>query len=149
MPTLRRLVFLFAFAFFIGALIDFSARLFAPTATLVCVEPTCNVGRLRESEAVEHSFVIKNTGAKACSLLSVHPSCSACVDVVSFTAMPIAPGSEGVVNVRFDPAGLTGVVKRQILVKTDDPGNAIMILVIVAAIEESMHSNHVRTLKKS
>lgn len=82
------------------------------------------------------AFRYKNTGTSQVKLLGVQPSCECTRSSIS--KQVVAPGEEGEVSATFNFGNRTGYQKKQILVSTDDPTEAQVLLTLECSIPEAV-----------
>lgn len=86
---------------------------------LVCDEPAFDFGTMDNSQAVEHTFVLRNEGDLTLEITQVRPSCGCTVASISERSVP--PGGESRVTARLSLAGRTGPQHKAIVVESNDP----------------------------
>jgi hypothetical protein len=91
--------------------------------------------KLGQSE-VSVAFRYKNTGSYQVKLLGVQSSCECTRS--SSNKQVVAPGEEGQISATFNLGNRTGYQKKQILVSTDDPTEAQVILTLECSIPEAV-----------
>ena len=80
-----------------------------------------------EGNFILHDFVIQNRGRAPLNILDVKTSCGC---TTASPPGPIAPGRDGVVSIKFDSEGWLGSIHKTITVKTDDPDDETITLVL-------------------
>ncbi len=91
-------------------------------------------GLIFEGEEVSHKYKFENTGGKALIISDVSATCGCTIP--SYTKKPIAPGEEGVVEVKFNSSGRNGMQHKSVIVLSNTQPNRIE-LTFVAEIEAS------------
>lgn len=71
-------------------------------------------GTIKEGDAVEYTYSVKNTGEAPLIIQSAQPSCGCTVP--DWTKTPIAPGATGFVKAKFDSKGKPGAQNKTITV---------------------------------
>ncbi len=87
-----------------------------------------SVSVARDQATVTGSFSFKNTGARPVTILATNPDCD-CVSAFARETV-IAPGKIGFIDYRFLAKGQEGILTRRILVKTDEPKESAITLVL-------------------
>lgn len=115
-----------------AVLIAVSARAQQPATTnapkIVCDEPVFDFGTVDPSEAVEHTFLIRNEGTLTLELTRVHPSCGCTVANVSQNSIP--PGGESRITSRLSLQGRSGPQQKSIVIDSNDPNQPQLILML-------------------
>ena len=78
---------------------------------------THKFGEINQGDVVSCIFKFKNPGGSDLVITSASASCGCTVPEVP--KLPIAPGDEGEIKVRFDSGGKEGAVKKEIVVVTN------------------------------
>lgn len=95
---------------------------------LACAEAYHDYGEVDATRAVEHDFVISNTGRKPLRILKAVPGCSACLDVKA-SSESILPGATATLRVSVQVLKLEkGRFTKKVLVFTNDPNRPRVIL---------------------
>lgn len=77
-----------------------------------------DLGFIREEKGVvKCEFEFKNTGTSPLIIIDVKASCG-CTNP-DFPRQPIAPGKKGKINVKYNPAGVSGGFRKSLIVKTN------------------------------
>jgi len=95
-----------------------------------------NFGSVDRTQALEHTFKVKNTGKRALELKDVKPACE-CTKVQSFDKK-IEPGAEGSIRVRLDATNQRGPTKKFIMVISNDPKTPMANLALVAEVRADL-----------
>ena len=82
------------------------------------IERTKDAGTHDNSKTITVEYSIRNDGNKRLTILFVKPSCSCLTPV--FDSI-IEPGKTGKVRVNVNLAGQSGLIYRELVVKTNDP----------------------------
>ncbi|GEM_PF-2997690 len=101
-------------------------------AKISAIPEEADIGTLIEGKTKEVVFFLKNYGKKPVTVENVIPDCD-CTSVISYTAR-ISPKEEGKVIVKIDTAGLSGKIRKKILVITDDPESSEIPLFITGKV---------------
>lgn len=105
----------------------------APDAPKVRFERTTHdFGKIDSDEVVEHAWKIHNDGGSPLEILGVKPQCGC--TVTTPTGGPIPPGGSGLLGVRFDPAGMSGSIRKSLAVMCNDPAAPRVLLTILADV---------------
>ena len=95
-----------------------------------CAESYFDCGEVSTGRAIEHEFVIWNTGRKPLHVLEARPACGACL-IVNVSAKEIAPGDTATLKVILITARLEkGSFRKALLLKIDDPHLPQVILYV-------------------
>lgn len=81
--------------------------------------PVYDFGTVDQTESVEHTYVLKNTGTVTLEISRIQPSCGCTVAEISEKNVP--PGGESHITTRFSPAGRNGPQHKAIVVYSNDP----------------------------
>jgi len=84
-------------------------------------ERTYDFGDIKEGEVVEHVFTLKNTGNAPVILAQVSASCGCTTP--EYTSVPIKPGAEGEIKVRFDSKGQLGNQQKIVTIQSNAENN--------------------------
>ncbi|MDO5308645.1 MAG: DUF1573 domain-containing protein [Planctomycetia bacterium] len=84
---------------------------------LTCDLDDYDLGDVAQAERPEHVFRITNTGKTTVPIQSVHPSCSACVEVKECSLDPLKPGETREITVVLLTENLVGDVRKSAVVK--------------------------------
>ena len=101
-----------------------------PTATngprLVCDAPEFDYGRVVNTQEVEHTFLLRNTGDVEAVIGRIHSGCGCTRTQASATTIP--PGGTGTVSVVINLRGRSGERDINVFVNSNDPVNPICSL---------------------
>jgi len=93
-----------------------------------CAEPSFDCGEVSTEGALQHEFVISNTGRRPLHILKVVPGCGSCL-TVELSKEEIVPGDTSLLKVVLHAAGLKkGAFEKSLLLKTDDPNLPQVVL---------------------
>jgi hypothetical protein len=92
-------------------------------------------GQVREDMALNHTFIIKNSGDKDLKILEVDPDC-ACT-VAKYDRV-IPPGGEGRVNLEIKPFSVVHSFKKKNFVRFNDPNRSYVNLVLRGEAQRSI-----------
>ncbi len=73
-------------------------------------------------------YIFKNKGNDTLLLKSVQPGCGCTTS--DWTKGPVLPGKSGFISATYDPTARPGVFNKSINVTTNDPDNAVVVLII-------------------
>ncbi|HJW09949.1 MAG TPA: DUF1573 domain-containing protein [Holophagaceae bacterium] len=89
-------------------------------------------GRITPDRKVTHQFKVTNTGNAILSITQVRPSCGCTSTVVG--QWSVEPGKSTEVEATFDPHGYKGVVRKSLVVVSNDPANGNATLTFEAEV---------------
>ena len=89
-------------------------------------------GLIFEGEEVVHKFKFKNTGGSALIISDVSATCGCTIP--TYSRKPIAPGEEGLIEVKFNSSGREGMQHKTVTVLANTQPNRIN-LSFVAEVE--------------
>lgn len=92
-----------------------------PTATIAFEEEAYDFGTINQNDIVEHTYKFTNTGEVPLIIENASASCGCTVP--DWPKEPIAPGAEGVINVKFDSKGKQGQQNKQITIRANTNPN--------------------------
>lgn len=95
---------------------------------LVCEEPVYDFGAVDPSQAVEHTFLIRNEGTLTLEITRVHASCGCTVANISEQNVP--PGGVSRITSRLSLQGRSGPQQKTIVVDSNDPTQPQIILTL-------------------
>jgi hypothetical protein len=81
---------------------------------------------VKEGESIDISWRFKNTGNKPLIIANTETSCGC--TVVERTKKTVAPGSEGIIKVKFNSKNLQGWQRKDVSVLMNNKGNLVQIL---------------------
>lgn len=90
-----------------------------PAPQLVCDAPDFDFGTIDNSQTVEHTYVLRNTGDLSLEITQARPSCGC--TVASISERTVAPGAESRITARLSLAGRQGPQHKVITVESNDP----------------------------
>lgn len=132
MRTYRYLKLIFLFSLFFS-IFCFSINAFAEPSVAV-QQPVYVFGAVPEGQIIEHRFEISNRGAANLEIRSAQATCS-CTSV-KFDKR-IAPGAQGLVQVRFNSEGYGGKYAQvRIRLSTNDPHTPVTELTLSGKVEQ-------------
>jgi hypothetical protein len=99
---------------------------------VVCPSTTFDFGTLKDTDAVEHSFVLENHGDEVLTFGRIRACCGA---TASLRAGSVAPGTNTQFDVKLSLRGRRGAVRKSLYVATNDPRTPHMILKLTGRIE--------------
>lgn len=125
---------------FVLAVVVLAAVLISAEATPATGQPKINFketswdfGRVKQGDLLSHEFVFSNAGDATLVIQKVTTTCGCTAALLSEDK--IAPGKEGMVEVKFDTRGYGGKVNKILFVDSNDPKQARQQLQITADIE--------------
>ena len=95
---------------------------------IVCDEPLFDFGEKNNTEFVEHSYQIRNTGTLSLEIRNVRASCGC--TAVKPSQDVVAPGSEASIMARLDLRGRNGFQQKSITDESNDPQTPNLILTL-------------------
>lgn len=122
MPT----IFVLALSLIGAALSTPAAEVAAPQ--IQCQEATYDFGSRDASESVEHTFILKNTGAADLEIKKVQPACGCTTAELDKNIIP--PGDSAKIAAKLSLAGRSGEVQKTILIESNDQANPALQLAI-------------------
>jgi hypothetical protein len=90
-----------------------------PAPHLTCDAPEFDFGTMDNSQTVEHTFVLRNTGDLSLEITQARPSCGC--TVASISERTVAPGAESRITARLSLAGRQGPQHKVVTVESNDP----------------------------
>lgn len=124
-------------------LLALAARVAAPAISSAAEEPapaakirfetvTHDFGAVRSDTKVQYRWAFSNVGNAPLRILGLKPSCACTATAVD--DRPVPPGGQGFIDVTFDPVGQSGVVKKSLVVTSNDPSQKVVILRMTASV---------------
>ncbi|MGQ9660971.1 MAG: DUF1573 domain-containing protein [Kiritimatiellia bacterium] len=101
-----------------------------------CDELEHDFGVVRNKEAVEHTFVLRNTGDAEVIINRVHATCGCTTTALKTDRIP--PGGSLELHTRFSLEGRTGVQKKMIYVDSNDPVRPNLVLTLACDIKRDI-----------
>ncbi len=89
-------------------------------------------GKLVQGQAVEASFVFHNKGTSDLQIWKIESSCGCTAATVGQTRIP--PGGKDAVKVRFDTTNKRGKLEKPIVVRSNDPKNPKVTLILKSVV---------------
>ncbi|MBK8502832.1 MAG: DUF1573 domain-containing protein [Saprospiraceae bacterium] len=80
-----------------------------------------NFGEIYHADKVDHQFSFTNEGTRDLEIKGVKVSCGCTTP--TYSQLPIAPGEQGFIGVKYNSVGKQGAQKATIRVATNDPEN--------------------------
>jgi hypothetical protein len=87
------------------------------TGRLVCDKSDYDFGRADSAQMIEHAFIVGNAGGAPLRITRVRPSCGC---TIADAPDRLAPGAQGVVDVKLSLAGKEGAVAESVAIECDD-----------------------------
>jgi len=134
----------------VGIFLLFCVALFSFVVTasaaphISCANTTYNFNASNEISAVEHTFVLTNTGDEDLVFGQVR---SCCGSKASLRDKVVAPGSNTTLNVKLSLRGRHGKVNKSIYVASNDPKHSYLQLNLTGIIASSTTSSAMKTTK--
>lgn len=109
----------------------------AANATYMHFERTrIDAGRMSESDPpLTFEYVYSNTGKNPMTVSRLVSTCSCAT--AKYDRMTVAPGSKGVIYVRYNPKGHPGIFERRVYVYTDDNKQPSAVLRLSVEVKET------------
>ncbi|MDR2963604.1 MAG: DUF1573 domain-containing protein [Bacteroidales bacterium] len=96
-----------------------------PLTSIVFAHTNFNFGSIADGEVVEHVYTFTNTGEHDLVLRDVKPSCGCTTP--DFTRVPVKPGEQGKITVKFDSKGKPGnQIKTVNVTANTDPETTVL-----------------------
>ncbi len=89
-------------------------------------------GRITQDRKVTHHYKVTNSGNSVLSITQVRPSCGCTSTVVG--QWSVEPGKSTEVEATFDPHGYKGIVRKSLVVVSNDPANPNATLTFEAEV---------------
>lgn len=86
---------------------------------IACDQPLFDFGTVDNSQTIEHTFVIRNTGDTTLEISNVRPACGCTLANISEKMVP--PGGESHITARLSLQGRTGPQSKPITILSNDP----------------------------
>ena len=86
---------------------------------IACDESTFDFGTRDESEAVDHEFILRNTGTAPLAITQVRPGCGC--TVAAWNSKTIEPGGQVALPARLKLQRMRGKQRKSIMVESNDP----------------------------
>lgn len=104
-------------------------------AKITIDEYTYSAGNYMEGKAIEHDFIVRNSGNEPLTLEM--KSCESCNGLkVTLPVGPVEPGKADKIHVRIPTYNMRGNLKKGIEVITNDPDKKNVTLIVQAFIQE-------------
>lgn len=85
-----------------------------PKTTVKWLEEEYDFKTIKEGDQVTHTFKYVNTGSEPLTITHVKPSCGC--TATNWTKEPVAPGQEGMAEIKFDSHNKAGTVNKTVTV---------------------------------
>lgn len=95
--------------------------------------PSADFGSVTNGSLVRHDFGLRNSGDSSLVIHSVTPDCESCTRV-RLDRNVVPAGERAVLSVEFDPKGLTGAVKRAVLLESNDEARPRQVVMFSARV---------------
>ena len=96
-------------------------------------ETEYDFGKVERGTKVTHYFEFKNVGDESLHINQVRATCG-CTAVLA-TKKVLQPGETGKIKAVFNSRGYAGKVTKRVIVKTNDPDNPVVNLIITGEVE--------------
>ena len=96
-------------------------------------------GRISPDKKVSHLFKVTNAGNAILSITNVRPACG-CTSTVT-GQWSVKPGESTTVEATFDPKGQRGIVRKSIVVESNDPAAPTTTLTFDAEVVQPIQPN--------
>lgn len=103
--------------------------------TIYVVQPDYNFGSIVEGIAVEHTFVLQNTGDEVLEISGIRASCGC--TTADLATDSIEPGESVDLEVLIDTAGFGGTISKTITVYSNDLGTPFLSLRVTGQVEKA------------
>ncbi len=103
----------------------------APQPKFVVPEPTFNFGDLDANTVVNHDFILRNEGKGVLEIKDVKPGCGC--TTTTLESKTLQPGQEEKLNASLNLKGRQGKLTKTVMVTTNDPANASVILTLTGS----------------
>jgi len=110
----------------------------ATTASWTCDEPVYDFGQAAETVLVTHVFVLRNSGSQPIRIDRVQPACGCTTTTLS--SNEVAPGGRVDLTVTATLRGRTGAQRFTVSVRSNDPDNPLMTLVMRGTVAEDIRA---------
>ena len=96
-------------------------------------------GRISPDKKVIHNFKVTNAGNAILSITNVRPACG-CTSTVT-GQWSVKPGESTTIEATFDPKGQRGIVRKSIVVESNDPAGPATTLTFDAEVVQPIQPN--------
>jgi hypothetical protein len=103
-----------------------------PAAKIEFDSTTFKFEKIKQGEAVKHSFIFTNTGNVTLQILDVKPGCG-CTTAGQWDKT-VEPGATGAIPLQFNSAGFGGIVAKSATVTCNDPVKSNVVLVLTGNV---------------
>jgi hypothetical protein len=104
-----------------------------PVMTFAQVEH--DFGKIIQGEKVSYSFKFKNTGNADLVIAKVSTSCGCTAG--DYPKVPVKPGEEGTIEVRFDSDGKQGFQSKDLTIAANtQPANTVLVIKAIVILPE-------------
>jgi len=91
-----------------------------------------NFGEIKESQIVQHNFVVKNDSKNTLNIIEVKTSCGCTGSKIQKGTL--SPGEKTLLEVQFNSKGYSGPLEKFIYVQTDNLDNPLLTFIIKAKV---------------
>ncbi|MDX9703613.1 MAG: DUF1573 domain-containing protein [Candidatus Auribacterota bacterium] len=95
-------------------------------------ERNWDFGTITEGDIVEHSFTLENNGTADLIISQIRTSCGCAAALLSKEIL--APSENTTLTISFDSKGRSGLQRKEIFIKSNDPDNVFTTIVILANV---------------
>jgi Protein of unknown function (DUF1573) len=96
---------------------------------IICDNPACELGKVREGEVLTRAFTIRNAGWKPLTIEQVKSSCL-CTSVLPLSTHRLAAGESFQIEVQYRAVSRRGAIRQVVMVQTNDPDREAISLAI-------------------
>ena len=110
-----------------------AADILLASPKIVFEETEYDFGTVERGTKVTHYFVFKNAGDEPLEIKQVRATCG-CTAALA-TKKVLQPGEEGKIKTTFNSRGYAGKIAKRVIVKTNDPDNPVINLIITGKVQ--------------
>jgi len=94
-----------------------------------------NFGTVSTGQRAERELSVTNAGFRPLRIASVRSSCSGCIEIVSYPQTPIYRNETVAVRIALKTKGLSGQVRKYMMITSNDPRRPFCPVLIDAIVE--------------
>lgn len=140
MKRLRFIVFLLCFLVFLGIFCSVGIYHFRHSVPQpdflnpsIAIQPeSIDIDVISSVQTAECNVVVKNTGWLSLNIRNVRPSCSSCVEIVSFPQESIRHGKTGIIRLNLDIKHIHDRISTSFVILSDDPKRRVIVVPVQA-----------------
>jgi len=102
---------------------------------VLVMQDKISFGTVSTDQRAEKEFAITNTGFRPLRIASVRSSCSGCIEIVSYPQTPIYRNETVMVRIALKTEGLSGQVRKYIMIMSNDPRRPFCPVLVDAIVE--------------